>query len=128
MKGIKMETKEPWLIEWEEQNAIRDEVEPYIKEAKLRGDPYAKITLHIQKKHPEITLSLVSKWGLKMLGSMDNYSKNKDGSLYKNVFFLRVDKKTYDAFQEARERLKVDLNQKHRPSDQEIITDLLDKC
>ena len=123
-----METKEPWLIEWEKQNAIRDEVEPYIKEAKLRGDSYIKITLHIQKKHPEITLSLVSKWGRKMLGSMDNYSKNKDGSLYKDAFFLRVDKKTYDALQEAGERLKVDLNRKRKPPDQEIITDLLNKC
>ena len=123
-----METKEPWLVEWEKQQAIREEVEPYIKEAKLRGEAYTKIALEIQKKYPEITASQVGKWGRKLLGSMDSYSKNEDGSLYKDVFYLRVDKKTYDAFQEARERLKVDLGMKYAPTDRATIMDLINKC
>ena len=121
-------TEEYWLEEWKKQEAIREEVEPYIKEAKLRGDTYVKIALHIQNKYPEITESLVSKWGRKMLGSMQDYSKNKDGSLYKNVFYLRVDKKTYDAFQKAREKLRVDLNREYQPSDRETIMDFINKC
>ena len=123
-----METKEPWLVEWEKQQAIREEVEPYIKEAKLRGESYADIAKHIQKKYPEITYSLVNKWGRKMLGAMESYSKNEDGSLYKDVFYLRVDKKTYDVFQEVRERLKVDLSRKYAPTDRETIMDLINKC
>jgi hypothetical protein len=121
-------SEEYWLEEWKKQEAIREEVEPYIKEAKLRGDTYVKIALHIQKEYPEITESLVSKWGRKMLGSMQDYSKNEDGSVYKNVFYLRVDKKTYDAFQKAREKLRVDLNREYQPSDRETIMDLINKC
>lgn len=117
-----------WLEEWAKQRAIREEVEPYIKEAKLRGEAYTKIALEIQKKYPEITQSAVSKWGRKMLGSMKNYSKNEDGSLYKDAFYLRVDSKTYDALRKAGERLRVDLNKKYTPSDIETIMDLINKC
>jgi hypothetical protein len=63
-----------------------------------------------------------------MLGSMQDYSKNEDGSVYKNVFYLRVDKKTYDVFQKAREKLRVDLNREYQPSDRETIMDLINKC
>ncbi len=122
------EVEKQWLEEWRKQEAIREEVEPYIKEAKLRGDTYVKIALHIQKKYPEITESLVSKWGRKMLGSMQDYAKNEDGSLYQNVFYLRVDKKTYDAFQEARKRLQVDLGMDYAPTDRATIMDLINKC
>jgi hypothetical protein len=122
------EVEKQWLEEWRKQKAIQEEVEPYIKEAKLRGDTYVKIALHIQKKYPEITESLVSKWGRKMLGSMQDYAKNEDGSLYQNVFYLRVDKKTYDAFQEARERLKADLGMDYAPTDRATIMDLINKC
>ena len=117
-----------WMKEWKRQQAIREEVEPYIKEAKMQGKSYKDIALEIQKKYPEITHSMIGKWGRKMLGSMQNYSKNEDGSLYKDVFHLRVDKKTYDAFQELRERLRVDLNRKYKPTDQETIIDLINKC
>ena len=94
----------------------------------MQGKSYKDIALEIQKKYPEITHSMIGKWGRKMLGSMQNYSKNEDGSLYKDVFHLRVDKKTYDAFQEVRERLRVDLNRKYKPTDQETIIDLINKC
>ena len=120
--------EDDWLEEWRKKEAIREKFEPYIKEAKLRGDAYSKIALHIQKQHPQITESLVSKWGRNMLGSMRDYAKNEDGSLYKDVFYLRVDKKTYDAFQEAREKLQVDLNREYRPTDRETIMDLINKC
>ncbi len=122
------EVEKQWLEEWRKQEAIREEVEPYIKEAKLRGATYSKIALHIQKQHPQITESMVSKWGRNMLGSMRDYSKNEDGSLYQNVFYLRVDKKTYDAFQKARERLQVDLKREYQPTDRETIMDLINKC
>lgn len=122
------ELENQWLEGWRKQDAIREEVEPYIKEAKLRGETYTKITLEIQKKYPEITASLVGKWGKKMLGSMQSYSKNEDGSLYKDVFYLQVDKKTYDAFQEASERLRVDLGMDYAPTDRATIMDLINKC
>lgn len=114
--------------EWRKREAIREEVEPYIKEAKMRGKSYKDIALEIEKKYPEITESLVSKWGRKMLGSMRDYAKNEDGSMYKDVFYLRVDKKTYDAFQKARERLQVDLKKEYLPTDRATIMDLINKC
>ena len=119
---------EDYYEEWKRQQEIREEVEPYIKEAKMQGKSYKDIALEIQKKYPEITYSLVGKWGMKMLGSMQDYSKNEDGSLYKDVFYLRVDKKTYDAFQKARERLRVDLNKEYAPTDRATIMDLINKC
>ena len=122
--------EEDWLAEWRKKDAILDEFEPYIKEAKLRGDSYNQIACHIAEKYPQvmITESMVSKRGKRLLGSMRDYSKDKDGNLYKDVFYLRVDKKTYDAFQKARERLQVDLRKKYLPTDEETIMDLINKC
>ncbi len=122
--------EDDWLAEWRKQDAILDECEPYIKEAKLRGDTYNQIACHIAEKYPQTTIteSIVSKRGRKILGSMRDYSKDKDGSLYKDVFYLRVDKKTYDAFQEARKRLQVDLNRTYLPTERETIMDLINKC
>ena len=117
-----------WAKLWEEEMRIHAECSPTIKELKLKGFTYGKITTELQKTYPNITQSTVSKLGRKLLGSMHDYRKNPDGTITKKKYTINVNDKVMGLLEEARKRLRVDLGRTNLPSYSETIEDFINKC
>jgi hypothetical protein len=112
----------------DDYSKMKEECSPKIRELKLKGLSYKEITTQLQSKYPDLTESYVSKWGLRMLGQMSRYQKNKDGGLSLKYHEIAITPDVMERLEEARERLRVDLGRRFKPTHSETIKDLLDKC
>lgn len=117
-----------WAKLWEEDRLMREACSPTIKELKLKGLTYGKITVELQKTYPSMTESTVSKLGIKLLGSMHDYRRNTDGTLTKKRYTISIDDEVMNLLEEVRKRLRVDLGRTYVPSYSETIKDLINKC
>lgn len=122
------EYDQEWRRELAEYSKMKDACIPRIKELKLKGLSYKEITEILVKDHPNLTVSYVSKWGLRELGNMSRYTKNDDGSLSVKGYDIFVSADVMKLLEEARERLRVDLGRTYLPSYSETIKDFINKC
>ena len=112
----------------EEYVKMRETCTPRIKELKLKGLSYKAITEILAKEYPNLTESYVSKWGLKVLGSMHDYRRNPDGSLVRRRYEITIDDETMNLLAKARERLRDDWGMDYLPSYSDTIKDFINKC
>ena len=98
---------------------------------------YKKIYEELVREYPEITESWVSKWGSKYgLPLLCKLEPDEAGG-YRirppRHVTIHVKREVYELFEQARERLEQDYKgfytrRGYRPSDTEVLKDLLDKC
>jgi len=109
-----------------------------VKELRIgKAMSYKKIYEALVDEYPEITESWISKWGsregLPLLCRLEPDEAGGYRIKPPTHITIHVKNDVYELFQQARERLEYDyknfyIRRGYRPSDTEVLKDLLDKC